>query len=178
MILKQSRDLFGNLITEEIPSYKFNLSKKQLRKIERAKLKKLGEANYFYPTTGKNVWHTDGFTLGQNGTTKRGGYTLFKNGKFFNSSKAENWDKPYTNNQAELTGMWLAIMEAEPGDEIITDSMNTLAWIRSGKPKARPDLLVTARECKEILHHKKLNIYWAGREENLAGHYNEQMYGA
>lgn len=172
MILKQSIDLFGNLITEEIPSYKLGLSKKQLRKIERAKQLKLGQANYFYKTTGKNVFHCDGFVNGVNGQATSGGWTVFKNGKKLYVINAEN-RSGFTNNEAELCGVHDALVSADKGDEVVTDSMNALAWIRSGRPKARPDLMQIAHGAKNLLHSKQINLYWASRDENQAGNYNE-----
>lgn len=145
---------------------------KELRRIERAKLKKLGEANYFYPTTGKNCFHTDGFVDGKNGEAKSGGCTVFKNGKLLERLTAQN-DGGFTNNEAELMGVLRALKYADDGDEIVTDSMNTLAWIGSRKPKARPDLKEQASEANTLLHLKKVNLYWASRNENQAGNYNE-----
>lgn len=145
---------------------------KELRRIERAKLKKLGEANYFYPTTGKNCFHTDGFVNGKNGETRSGGFTVYRNGKLLVTTSRENRNG-LTNNEAELLGVHYALMCAEPGDEIVTDSMNTLSWIRSGNPKARPDLKEQASEAKTLLHSKQINLYWRPREENEAGNYNE-----
>jgi len=169
MNLLPELDIFGNIIEPK----EIKLSKKEQRKIERAKLKKLGEANYFYPTTGKNVWHTDGFVNGKNGEVKSGGYTIFKNGKLHAKQNISHDNLIFTNNEAEIMGVWCALWVAEEGDEIVTDSMNTLAWVRSGKPKARPDLTVYAKAAKDLLHSKKINLYWRPREENQAGNYNE-----
>ena len=168
MNITQELDLFGNLITKPQQT----LTKKELRRIERAKLKKLGEANYFYRTTGKNCYHTDGFTLGVNGITKIGGYTVFLNGKHLVTERLRK-NTAFTNNEAELLGVLEALKDCENGDEVITDSMNTLSWIRSGNPKSRPDLKNEASECKRLLHLKKVNVYWLGRDYNLAGNYNE-----
>jgi len=159
----------NNLFNIDIPK---QLSKKQLRKIERAKLKKLGEANYFYPTTGTNIYHCDGFVNGVNGTATSGGYTVFKNGKFLFYSNEEN-QNGFTNNEAELLGVLSCLLDCKEGDQIITDSMNTLSWIRSGKSKARSDLNKIMEEAKKLLHSKRINLYWRPREENQAGNYNE-----
>lgn len=175
MITIKQVDLFGGISTREqdVSNGEWRSKyRKEKRKIERAKLKKLGEANYFYPTTGKNIYHCDGFVNGINGTATTGGYTVFKNGNFLFYSNEEN-KKGFTNNEAELLGVLACLQNCEEGDQIITDSMNTLAWVRSGKPKARPDLQSIALQCKELLLKKKVNLYWEKREKNLAGNYNE-----
>ena len=178
MNLLPELDLFGNLntrpqnISNKEARKNFKKKKRELQRIERAKLKKLGEANYFYPTTGKNCFHTDGFVNGENGKAHSGGYTVYKNGKRLVISEAKNFNG-FTNNEAELLGVHYAIIVSQPGDEIVTDSMNTLSWVRSGNPKARPDLKFYAEECKKHLHLKKLNLYWRPRAENQAGNYNE-----
>ena len=160
-------DLFNN--KTEVLTIK--QQKRLKRKIERAKLPKLGTANYFYPTTGKNCYHTDGFVIGVNGKSEGGGFTVFLNGKHLVTERRNK--KLITNNETELLGVVEALKDAEEGDEIITDSMNTLAWIRSGNPKARPDLKTLASEGKKLLHSKKINLYWEKRDNNLAGNYNE-----
>ena len=166
-------NLFGEKVSEEEANW-YSLSKKQKQEIERAKLKKLGEANYFYPTKGKNIFHTDGFVLGINGVTDSGGFTVFKNGELITSTNVVKGNKKtFTNNEGELLGVLKALELAEFGDEIMTDSMNTLAWVRSGNPKARPDLIPLAQKAKALLHLKEVNFYWAPREENEAGNYNE-----
>lgn len=164
--------LFEPEVYRELQVLQKKISKKQLRKIERAKLKKLGEANYFYKTTGKNVFHCDGFVNGVNGQATSGGWTVFKNGKKLYVINAEK-RSGFTNNEAELCGVCDALKSADDGDEVVTDSMNSLAWVRSGKPKARPDLMEIAHKAKNLLHSKRINLYWASREENQAGNYNE-----
>lgn len=166
MNLLPELDIFGNIIEPK------ELSKTQLRKIERARKIKLGQANYFYPTTGKNCFHTDGFVNGKNGETKSGGFSVYKNGRLLITTSRENRNG-FTNNEAELLGVHYALQCADCGDEIVTDSMNTLSWVRSGNPKARPDLKIYAQESKNILHVKQINLYWRPREENQAGNYNE-----
>lgn len=170
-------NLFGEEISQEELQIQ-NLSKKELKRIERAKLKKLGEANYFYPTTGKNIFYSDGFLNGQNGETHKGGFTIFKNKKWFTTIFHSKETTIMTNNEAELAGAAAALSVASVGDEVIVDSMNTLAWIRSGNPKARPDLKWLAEEARNNLKVKKVNLYWRPREENLAGIYNENKFNA
>lgn len=155
-------DIFGRIIPEvETP-------KKQ---IERANKLKLGQANYFYNTTGKNCYHTDGFVIGMNGRSRGGGYTVFLNNKFLKRKTIYKYN--FTNNEGELLGVVSALEHANNGDEILTDSMIALSWIRSGKPKARKDLINLATIGKNLLHKKKINLYWGSRDNNQAGIYNE-----
>lgn len=119
-------------------------------------------------------YYTDGFTKVSNPSPTGGGYSIFDE----NNTKitVENIEKVgMTNNEAELLGMHRAICLAKDGDTISTDSMNTIAWLRTKKKNkiARQDLLWIIEACREHLEHKKINIIWEGRDYNLAGIYNE-----
>lgn len=119
-----------------------------------------------------NVYHFDGFLKGRNSVTKKGGFTVFKNGKLLIEQNISG-DKIFTNNEAELLGCWYACKCAEPNSEVVTDSMNTIAWVKRGASKARPDLNPIMLECKKLIAEKKLDLYWRPRAENQAGNYNE-----
>ncbi len=135
---------------------------------------RIGNKDYFYKTTGKNVFHTDGFVNGVNSKATSGGFTVFKNGEFLIKEDCKSLTYAvFTNNEAELLGVCYAIDKAEEGDEIITDSMNTLAWLRRGRIKTRIDLNKILSVYNKMLHKKRLNIYWLPRNENLAGNWNE-----
>ena len=151
--------------------YKYK-SKKERRKIERAKLLKLGQENYFYPTTGINIFHCDGFVNGKNGRATSGGYTVYKNGAMHCYSNEENLNG-FTSNEAEFLGVLSCLRDANVGDQIVTDSMVALSWVRSGSPRARRDLKKYTYEAHRLLHIKRVNLYWNSRDVNLAGRYNE-----
>lgn len=154
-----------------------SLSKKQQKIQDRKSKKQIGETEYFFKTTGKNKFYSDGFLLGHNSETEKGGFTVYKNGEFLFSTEIKSLTYPVlTNNEAELAGLCYAIEMAEEGDEIIVDSMIALTWLRKLKPKARPDLEYICTPYMEMLIEKKLNVYWRPREENLAGHHNENIH--
>jgi len=60
-------------------------------------------------------------------------------------------------------------------DEISTDSMCIIAWIRKGKSKPRKDLFNQIQEAKQLIESKYIDLIWESREVNLAGHFNEQF---
>lgn len=50
--------------------------------------------------------------------------------------RREEMKKPgFTNNEGELLGVAYAAAICNPGDTIITDSMNTIRWMKKEKPK-------------------------------------------
>lgn len=115
--------------------------------------------------------YCDGYCIGKNPSPFGGGYTIVGEQGLIETQRIEKYN--FTNNEAELLAAYNACLLAEKGDEIIVDSENTLKWIKKGKCKARPDLSDYARLSKKKIENKKLRIYWRPREENLAGHYNE-----
>lgn len=120
-------------------------------------------------------YYTDGFTKLRNPSPIGGGYSIFDENNTM--IVVENIDKVgMTNNEAELLGMHRTICIAQDGDTISTDSMNTIAWLRTKKKNkiARQDLLWIIEACREHLEHKNINIIWEGRDYNLAGIYNEK----
>lgn len=119
-------------------------------------------------------YYIDGFTKLRNPSPVGGGYSIFDENNTL--IKVENIDKVgMTNNEAELLGLLNCLKEVKIGDTISTDSMNTIAWIRTKKDKkiARKDLLPIILECRQMINSYKVNLIWESREFNLAGHYNE-----
>jgi ribonuclease HI len=121
-------------------------------------------------------YYTDGFTLLKNPSPVGGGYTIFDE----NNTKilVENILKQgLTNNEAELQGVAACAALAKNKDIISTDSMNTIAWLRTKKTKkiARQDLLPIIIKAQKLIEKKKINIIWEGRDHNLAGIYNEEQ---
>lgn len=179
-------NLFGEEITVAViePTIQISRSLPQ-EKIERIILdtkkkrkrykKLIGEPEYFFKTTGKNIYFSDGYRKG-NG---KGGFTVFKNEELLHTTPVTSQSyHELTNNEAELLGLCYAIEDSSFGDEIIVDSMVALTWLRKMKPKARPDLEYICKPYLEMIYEKELNVYWKPREYNKAGHYNEYMFGA
>lgn len=121
------------------------------------------------------IYHTDGYMMGKNPSYIGGGYTICDQEQRVVKTEAVYTNgRRYTNNEAELTGVYVCARDfCNIGDTIITDSQIIRAWVRSGRPKARPDLAWMARECKNLIFDKKLKLIWRPREENFAGWYNE-----
>lgn len=119
-------------------------------------------------------YHCDGFTVLKNPSEVGGGFTVAEDGRIIVSINAPR--PGLTNNEAELLACYYACLLAENGSVIVTDSRNTLAWVRSGKPKARPDLGWLAQATHDSVLEKDLLVVWRGRGENVAGIYNEATY--
>lgn len=118
-------------------------------------------------------YYVDGFTYYGNPSDTGGGYTIFKEDQLLVTT--EILEAGFTNNAAELFGVLACAKVCSVGDEIITDSRNTMAWVRSGRPKARPDLAYAAKEARDLINLKKIRVSWCPREQNLAGIYNENQ---
>ncbi len=121
-----------------------------------------------------NVYHTDGYCSKNGSSSSIGGFTVFKNGELLMTKELEK--RGVTSNECELEALAAAIFLAEDESEIVTDSNVVVYWTRSGKPKARMDLAPLANTLKRMIAEKKLDVYWAPREENQAGIYNEESY--
>lgn len=113
----------------------------------------------------------DGYTIGKNPSKFGGGYCIMENDVILEEVEVKRMN--FTNNEAELLGMTRALELADEGTVIYTDSQNTIAWVRSGRPKSRMDLLYMADRAKKMRRDKSVNIVWVPREENLAGIYLE-----
>lgn len=128
------------------------------------------------------TYYIDGYTKESNPSTE-GGYTITdKDGKIILQSILKSLDgsKTITNNYTEFVGLCEAIKLAEPNSTIYTDSMNNLSWIDGGFPKKskRKDLIPLAFEHHHIYKSKNITLSWCPREDNLAGHINEEMFSA
>ena len=119
------------------------------------------------------TYYADCFVYGGNPSDVGGGFTITdEKGKLL--WQEEKLQRGFTNNEGELLGVLYACMLASHGDTIVTDSQNTIAWIRSGTPKARPDLTDFATLAKDLVSKKQVTVKWLPREQNLAGIYNEE----
>lgn len=118
------------------------------------------------------TYYSDCFVYGSNPSDIGGGFTICdESGKVV--WKEEVLKKGFTNNEGELLGVLYACSLANHGDIIKTDSQNTLAWIKRGKPKARPDLEQPATMAQTLVRLKGLKLEWGGRDTNLAGIHND-----
>jgi ribonuclease HI len=118
------------------------------------------------------IYYSDGFTLIGNPSPLGGGYTIVDESNDLIKTETV-YKKGLANNEAELLGVLEALKLCSRQDTIITDSQNTLAWIKSGNPKARPDLKEMCIEAKELVSYKQVSVIWKPRAVNLAGIYNE-----
>lgn len=122
-------------------------------------------------------YHADCFVYGGNPSDTGGGFTITDSlGNLL--IQEEVLKLGFTNNEGELLGVLHACMLANHGDTIVTDSQNAIAWTRSGKPKARPDLATQANLAKQLIKLKKLTVVWFPREKNAAGIYNETHHAS
>ena len=117
--------------------------------------------------------HFDGFTIGHQPSNIGGGYSIVDQYNNILVARKVILKTHFTSNEGELQGCLAAAELASWGDTLITDSMNTFYWVRSGNPKARPDLKGVAQAAKRAIQEKNLTLEWRRREENLAGHFNE-----
>ena len=127
-------------------------------------------------------YHFDGFTIGSNPSKVGGGFTIKStDGFLFTHRILRNpilyRDQPFTNNEGELLGAIFASAMAPHGAVLVTDSKNTEAWLRSGNPKARPDLKWLCQLGQKIIKDKEQTLQWRGRDHNLAGQHNEFQLG-
>lgn len=119
--------------------------------------------------------HTDGFCLIKNPSPFGGGFTITDElGNVLTRDKITK--RNFTNNEAELLGVLKACELSKENGTVITDSMNTIYWVRKGESEARPDLNEIIAKTKKIAEEKKIKIEWRKRDFNLAGVYNEN-YG-
>lgn len=112
--------------------------------------------------------YTDCFVLGKNPSDKGGGY-LICNETCIEIERKTVLKNGFTNNEGELLGVLRASELIDSGGTIYTDSRNTIAWVRSGKSKARPDLNDIMKQTKDNIRIKNIILEWKPREENLAG---------
>jgi len=123
------------------------------------------------------IYYTDGFCENSNPSRTGGGYTITnKKGKVVKQGRVSKVG--FTNNEAELLGIFNALKRAKKLDTIITDSQICLNWVLLGKSAGRKDLNEIAQEAKTLLKEKSVALAWLPREVNLAGHYNEEKYKA
>lgn len=117
-------------------------------------------------------YYCDGYTREGNPGTS-GGYSIVDEHGILILHEVIN--KRMTNNETEILGIRKAMDICSIGDQISTDSMNSLSWVRAGKSKSRPDLNPILRECQDLLVDKELNLMWEGRDFNKAGHFNDSF---
>lgn len=127
-------------------------------------------------------YHFDGFTIHGNPSKIGGGFTIkSEDGFLFTHKILRNpvlFDgRPFTNNEGELLGAVFAAAMAPVGTTLVTDSKNTIAWLASANPKARPDLKWLCALGAALIKQKNLTLKWLPRDYNLAGQHNEFELG-
>lgn len=120
-------------------------------------------------------FYTDGWMMGSKNPSPYGGGFTVTDEKGNVVIREEINQEGFTNNEAEIRGIKFALEYAVKGDTVSTDSMCCLTWVRKGRSKARPDLYELLQECNFILKEKNINLIWEGRDNNLAGIYNESI---
>ena len=122
------------------------------------------------------VLYTDGFCLVKNPSPFGGGFTVTD---YLGTvlSRQKILKNNFTNNEAELLGVLRGCELSENNGIVVTDSMNTIHWVKRGKSKARPDLNEIIAKTKKIAEEKEIFLKWEKRDYNLAGIYNENYRG-
>ena len=125
-------------------------------------------------------YHIDGYTIGKNPSSKGGGFTIKgRDGFLFTHRILLNPTsyKTFTNNEGELLAAVFGAAMAPQDAILVTDGRNTEAWLKSGNPKARPDLKWLCQLGREIIKSKNQKLQWRPRGVNLAGQHNEFELG-
>jgi len=119
------------------------------------------------------ILYADGFNIGGNPSRVGGGYTITdEHGTVICQETIIK--SGLTNNEGELLGVLAALEMADYGAEVYTDSMNTIRWVKSANPKARPDLREECEQAHWLVEEKQIKLLFVPRDENLAGIENEK----
>jgi len=121
------------------------------------------------------IYYTDGYCNDSNPSRTGGGYTITNKKGLVVKEKAIK-KVGFTNNEAELLGIYNALKRAKKLDTVITDSQICLGWVWRGKAGSRSDLNDIASKALTLLKEKSVALAWLPREVNLAGHYNEEEH--
>jgi ribonuclease HI len=81
-----------------------------------------------------------------------------------------------TNNEMEYQGMIEALIIADDGDEILSDSSLVVGQLTKGWKVRVEHLLTLNLKAQGLLKRKKVIIKWIRRNENKAGHILEFKY--
>jgi ribonuclease HI len=123
----------------------------------------------YKPRTDSNVFFVDGFVKGTRNPSPFGGGFVIADRDGIEIEKVTLDTPNFTNNEGEVRAIIRALEMAQEGDEIYTDSQIAEIWVKSGKSKARPDLLSEIERGNILMHQKKVYIGWVPRDMNLAG---------
>lgn len=118
--------------------------------------------------------YCDGWSLSRNPDPVGGGYTILweEKGKQVTTVVRE-FKSGWTNNEAELNAIALALRHCGYGGKIITDSMTCIYWLRARRSRARPDLNSLIVLISKGLKQANISLEWQPRHLNLAGIYND-----
>ena len=122
------------------------------------------------------ILYCDGFTEYSNPSRTGGGWVVFSEDETILEIGCIK-KSGFTSNEAELLGIQKALQIAQQNDEVRTDSMNNLAWIKSCKSKVRADLMPIMKECNELQKNKNIKLTFVPRDKNLAGVFIEYKLG-
>lgn len=129
--------------------------------------------------------YSDGFCIRGNPSKIGGGYSIVDENNNLLCCQ-EIFKEGFTNNEGELLGCIKAMELANVGDTISVDSRNTISWImysasiprkdpEAEAKRARKDLDDFKKKGLELMKEKHLSLIFEGRENNLAGIYNEKI---
>lgn len=121
-------------------------------------------------------YFTDGYLFLSNPSPIGGGYTIVDNDNWLVECVKIN-KIGFTNNEAELLGIYNTLKIANVGDVISSDSQITVNWVKQdklSKKRARRDLDHIKIAAHKLMIDKKINLIWEPREKNLAGIFNEE----
>lgn len=114
----------------------------------------------------------DGFVMGANPSQIGGGFTIVdENNKFISRKMMKKVG--FTNNDGEILGIYFALKHCGVGDTISSDSQTAIGWVMRAYSKSRKDLNTLLRACQIMMSEKEVSIIWEGRDDNLAGVFNE-----
>lgn len=117
-------------------------------------------------------YFVDGFVMGANPSKLGGGFTIVDEANRF-IMRRRLMRAGFTNNDGEILGIYFALKHAAAYDTISSDSKCAIWWAEAGRSKKRKDLSRMLTECRQMIQEKKITLVWEGRDDNLAGIFNE-----
>ena len=120
------------------------------------------------------IYYCDGFCFEKNPSPLGGGYTIVnKNKKLIAHEKI--YKQNFTNNEAELLGIYNSLRVAKKNDTVVSDSQICIGWVYRKLAGSRIDLNNIAKDANSMMVARQVHLAWQPRDVNLAGKYNEQF---
>jgi ribonuclease HI len=116
--------------------------------------------------------YCDGYTILSNPSDLGGGWVVVRGKKDYRFSVTT---PGFTNNEAELRGIFEAAKMANRREKIYSDSRVAIGWVNKRKAGPRNDLHSLAHDTKQIIIEKQLSLEYIPREQNKAGILIEQI---